>query len=81
MVASPQNHDVVPFDEIREPMFLVDTARPGASEDVTELLRLANTCQGGTSDVIKQSVDALQRRPVPILDGGKAVPAERSATA
>lgn len=52
-MASLQDHDVVTFDEVHESVFLVDPARPGAGEGVTELLWLANPYERVACDVIE----------------------------
>ena len=60
MVASLDNHDVVTVDEVHKSVFLVDTARPGACQCMTELLGLPDPGERITGDVIEQTGDALQ---------------------
>jgi len=53
VVSSLQDHDVVAFDQIHEPVLLVDSARPGAGECMTELLGLSDPGERITSHLIE----------------------------
>lgn len=64
VVAGLQDHDVVPFDEVDEPVFLVDAPRPGSSECVTELLGFPDPGEGIPANIIEQAIDAPNRRRV-----------------
>ena len=71
MVAGLENHHIVALDEIDESMLLINPARPGASESVTKVFGLANVVERIASDVIQQSVDALERGPIWRLPRGR----------
>jgi hypothetical protein len=61
VVAGLEDYHIVALDEIYESMFLINPTRPGASESVTKLFGLADAVERVASDVIQQSVDALER--------------------
>jgi len=72
VVTGLENDDVVALDQVHEPVFVVYSPGPTATQNVPEGLRLSNAGEGIPERVIQEAVDPLDhclvsRLPVPVV--------------
>ena len=73
-----EDYDIVAVDQIDEPMFLINSARPTTGKDMAKWLRLTNSFEWVTHRVFEQTIETLERRLIAGLPMAIVLPTKRS---
>ncbi len=73
-----EDYDIIAINQIDEPMFLINSARPTPGKNMTKWLRLANSFQWVTHRVFEKPIETLEDCLIVRLPMAIVLPAQRS---